>query len=187
MWIRGLGGERLLTMSYALPPNMNMFFCIYEEGSRLRICRLFSTHQPTIYLRSRYRINPRSTRFVSGNTSGWPPRKKHADSWCRGREVARGFLRTLLNRAKISILCHQRGIEIFAVCFLYTSGQTFFFSQTPDRRPPHITGRHGNIVSLGWVGPLNKRAPFRVYDAVLGFIDQCLTRTRMADQGAGVS
>ena len=104
-----------------------------------------------------------------------------------GREVARGFLRTLLNRAKISILCHQRGIEIFAVCFLYTSGQTFFFSQTPDRRPPHITGRHGNIVSLGWVGPLNKRAPFRVYDAVLGFIDQCLTRTRMADQGAGVS
>ena len=32
-------------------------------------CRLFSTHQPTTHIRSRYRINPRPTRFVSGKAS----------------------------------------------------------------------------------------------------------------------
>ena len=45
-----------------------------EEGSRF-FRRLFSAHQPTTHLRSRYRINPRSTRFVSGKASEyrWRP------------------------------------------------------------------------------------------------------------------
>ena len=60
-------------------------------------CRLFSTHQPTTHIRSRYRINPRPTRFVSGKASEyrWRPPKFHVDSWSRGREVARDVLRSL--------------------------------------------------------------------------------------------
>ena len=62
-----------------------------------------------------------------------------------------------------------------------------FFSQTPGRRPPRITGRRVNTVSLGWVGARNERAPFRVHDAVICLVDQCLARYRIADQGVGVS
>ena len=43
------------------------------------------------------------------------------------------------------------------------------------------------IVSLRWVGAPNERAPFRVDDAAIGFVDQCLTGSRIADQGVGVS
>ena len=39
------------------------------------------------------------------------------------------------------------------------------------------------IVSLRWVGAPNERAPFRVDDAAIGFVDQCLTGSRIADQG----
>ena len=50
-----------------------------------------------------------------------------------------------------------------------------FSSQTPGRRPPHITGRRVNTaVTLGWVGAPNGRIPFRFYDAVVGLaIDVC--------------
>ena len=61
------------------------------------------------------------------------------------------------------------------------------FSQTPGRRPPPITGRLVNTVSLIWIGAPKDPAPFRVHDAVIGLVDQCLTRFRIADQGVGVS
>ena len=66
--------ERLPTASYALRPNLIFFLLVYgEEG-----LRLFSTHhQPKIHLRSRHRVNPRSTRFGSGKASEyrWPSRR----------------------------------------------------------------------------------------------------------------
>ena len=101
MWIRCLGGERLPTASYALRPNLNKLFFSARSSSERRgieiFCRLFSTHQPTTHLRSRYRINPRSTRFVSGKASEyrWRPPKFHVEPWSRGREVARDVLRSL--------------------------------------------------------------------------------------------
>ena len=58
-----------------------------------------------------------------------------------------------------------------------------FFSQTPGRRPPYITGLRVNSVTLGWVGAPNERAPLRVHDAIAVFSARCLTRTRIADQG----
>ena len=45
--------------------------------------------------------------------------------------------------------------------------------QTPDRRPPHITGRGVNSVTGGRVGAPNERAPFKFHDAVVGFVDRC--------------
>ena len=49
---------------------------------------------------------------------------------------------------------------------------------TPGQRPPHITGHRVNTVTLGWVGAPSERTPFRVRDAVVGFDDRCLSRTR---------
>ena len=50
--------------------------------------------------------------------------------------------------------------------------------QTPGRRPLHITSRRANTVTRGWVGAPNERAPFRFHDAVVGFVDRCLSRSR---------
>ena len=51
--------------------------------------------------------------------------------------------------------------------------------QTPGRRPPRITGRVVgrvvNTVTRGWVGAPNERGPFRIHDAVVGFVDRCLS------------
>ena len=74
----------------------------------------------------------------------------------------------------------------FVVCF-HTRAAKSFFLRTTARRLPHITGRRMKIVSLRWVGAPNERAPFRVDDAAIGFVDQCLTGSRIADQGVGVS
>ena len=51
--------------------------------------------------------------------------------------------------------------------------------QTPGRRPPRITGRVVNAVTRGFVGAPSERAPFRFHDAVVGFVDRCLSRTRI--------
>ena len=40
------------------------------------------------------------------------------------------------------------GSIMFAVCFLHNSGRMFLY-QTPGRRPPHITGRRVNALTLG--------------------------------------
>ena len=60
-----------------------------------------------------------------------------------------------------------------------------FFSQTPGRHPPLITGFRVNSVTLGWVGAPNESAPFRFHYAIAVFADRCLTRARIADQGFG--
>ena len=108
-----------------------------RRGGMEIFCRLFSTHQPTTHLRSRYRINPRSTRFVSGKASEyrWRPPKVHVGPWSRGREVARDVLRFLPKPEKMSIFCHRRWIEISVICFLYTSGQMFSQTGAAYHRP----------------------------------------------------
>ena len=93
-------------------------------------CRLFSTHQPTTRLRSRYRISPRLTRFVSCTASEdrWRPPKFHVDPWSRGREVARDVLRSLPKPKKGLFFAIGDGSTFFVICFLYTSSRMFFFS-----------------------------------------------------------
>ena len=66
--------------------------------------------------------------------------------------------------------------RIFVACFLHSSTQMCLY-QTPDRRPPPITGRIVNTVTRGWVGAPNGRAPFRFHGAVVGFVIRCLSRT----------
>ena len=97
--------------------------------------------------------------------------------WSRGREVARGVLRSSPKPEKRPIFCHRRGIENFCRLFLHSSTQMCLY-QTPGRRPPPITGRFINTVTRGWVGAPNERAPFRFHGAVLGFVHRCLSRTR---------
>ena len=106
------------------------------------------------------------------------------DPWSRGREVARDVLRSLPKLENMSIFCHRKGIEIFCHLILNTSGQ-MFFSQTPGRRPPYITGLRVNSVTLGSVGAPNERAPLRGHDAIAVSAARCLTRTRIADQVGG--
>ena len=73
-------------------PNLNNFFfrlgtARREEGSRFFV--VFFLHQPTTHFRSRYRINPRSTLFVSGKASKyrWRLPKFHVDPWSRGERL----------------------------------------------------------------------------------------------------
>ena len=99
------------------------------------------------------------------------------DPWSRGREVARGVLRSSPKPEKWPIFCHPRGVETFVACFLHSSAQMCLY-QTPGLRPPTITGRFVNTVTRGWVGAPNERAPFRFHGAVVGFVDRCMSRTR---------
>ena len=99
------------------------------------------------------------------------------DPWSRGREVACDVLRSLPDLENFLIFAIGEGSRFLVVCFLYTSDQ-LFFSQTPGRRPPRITGLHVNYVTLGWVGAPNERAPLTFHGAVVGFVDRCQSRTR---------
>jgi len=50
--------------------------------------------------------------------------------------------------------------------------------QTPGRRPPRVTGCVVSIGPWGWVAARNEHAPSRFRDSVVGFVYQCLSRTR---------
>ena len=70
----------------------------------------------------------------------------------------------------------ERDREFWSSVF-YTRSAIFLLPHTAARRPSHITGRRVNTaVSLEWVRAPNERAPFRVHDAVIGFVGQYLTR-----------
>ena len=98
------------------------------------------------------------------------------DPWSRGREVARGVVRSSPNLKKGLFFAIGEGSRIFVACFLHSSAQMCLY-QKPGRRPS-ITGRFLNTVTRGWVGAPNERAPFRFHGAVVGFTDRCLSRTR---------
>ena len=65
----------------------------------------------------------------------------------------------------------------FCLSFLHTSRQ-MCFEQTPDRRPPHITGRRVSAEDQGGIGAPNELAAFRVHDAVVDFVQRSVWRTR---------
>ena len=134
----------------------------------------------TIDLRSQHRIYPRPTRFVSGkaNECRWRPRRYQVDPWSRRREVARGVLRSSPKPENMSIFCHRRRNREFLSSVFCTHPWTNVLYQTPGRRQPRITGRVVNTVTRGWVGAPNERAPFRIHDAVVRFVDRCLSTTR---------
>ena len=98
------------------------------------------------------------------------------DPWSRRREVARGVLSSSPKPENVFFAIGE-GSRIFVVCFLHTREQVFLF-QTPGRRAPRITGRVVNTVTGRWVGAPNERTSFRIHDAVVGFVDRCLSRTR---------
>ena len=69
----------------------------------------------------------------------------------------------------------ERDREFWSSVF-YKRSAIFLLPHTAARRPPHITGLRVNTVPLEWVGVPNERAPFRVHDAVIGFVGQYLRR-----------
>ena len=84
-----------------------MFVVLYYSSTRLHTAELVLSRRKlsrrwkkaahsTIGLRSRYRINPRPTRFVSGKTNEcrWRPRRYRVDPWSGRREVARAVIRS---------------------------------------------------------------------------------------------
>ena len=106
------------------------------------------------------------------------------DPWFGGREVARDVLRSLPKPEKMPIfLPWERDRDFLRLFSIHQRPK--FFSQTPGRRPPHITGLRVNSVTLGWVGAPDERPPFRFHDVIAILADRCLTRTRIADQGLG--
>ena len=68
------------------------------------------------------------------------------------------------------------GLRIFVVYFLHTREHIFLY-QTPGRRPPRITGRVANTVTRRRVGAPNEHTLFRIHEAVVGFVDRCLSWT----------
>ena len=135
-------------------------------------------HAP-LGFRSRHRINPRLTGFVSGKAGEcrWQPRRYQVDPWCKGREVARGVLRSSPKPGKMSIFCHRRGIENFCRLFSTQQRPNVFVS---DARPAHTTYHRSfcEHCDQRWVGAPNEHAPFRFHGTVVGFVDRCLSRTR---------
>ena len=83
----------------------------------------------------------------------------------------------LPNLKKSLFFAIGEGSRIFVACFLHSSAQMCLY-QTPGRHPPPITGRFVNIVTRGWIGAPNERAPFRFHGAVVDFVDRRLSRTR---------
>ena len=126
------------------------------------------------------RINPRPTRFVSGKAN------ECIDDGLKDIRWIRGLAGDRLPAASYALLPNLKKGLLFAigewsrflvVCFLLTSDQVFGY-HTPRRRPPRITGRVVNTATRGWVGAPNERAAFRFHDAVVGFVDPRLSRTR---------
>ena len=124
----------------------------------------------TIDFRFRHIINPRPTRFVSGkvNESRRRPRRYQVDPSSRGREVARGVLRSSPKPGKGSIFCHVRWIDNF--CRLLSTHQrpNIFVS---DAWPAPATCHRPSVE------PLTSR-PRSFHDAVVDFVGRCLFRTR---------
>ena len=79
-----------------------------------------------------------------------------------------------LNLQKVLFLAIGEESRFFFVCFQHISCQMHFY-QTPGGFPPHTIHREGSTVTLGWVVASNQRDPFKIHDAVAGFVDRCPT------------
>ena len=137
--------------------------------------RWSTTAHATIGLRSRDRINPRPTRFVSGKAGEcrWRPRRYQVDPWSRGENLPAASYALLPNLKKGLFLAIGEGSSFFVACFVHSSAQMCLF-QTPGQRPPSITGHFVKTVTRGWVGAPNERAPCRfMAQSLVLSIDVC--------------
>ena len=172
------------TASYALCPNLNKLFfspSCKEEGSRFFVvCFLHPSRRYT------FDIDVESTH---GQPASCRARPVNIDDDLQHSMGVRGLGGERMpamsyalcpNFKKCQIFAIGAGSRFLVVCFLYTSGQ-MFFSQTPGRCPPHITGLRVNSVTLGWAGAPNEHALCRFHDAIAVFADRCITRNRIAD------
>ena len=165
------------------------FFFFFSDGCRRRNLLILVANcqhadkksaRATIDARSRHRLSPRTTRLVTGkaNEYRWRPRRYQVDQWSRRRELAGGVLRYPPKPGEKNLFFAIRdGSRNCVIYFVHTSGQLLFY-HTPGQRPPYVTGYCVNTVTLGWVGAPNERTPFKFHDAVVGFVDRCLSRTR---------
>ena len=137
------------------------------------------TSHATIDLRSRHRINPRPTALCRARPMKVDDGLDDIMGICglgRGRLPAASYALFQPDKRGI-IFAIGEGAIAFVICFLHISNQMCLY-QTPSRRLPRITDRVVNTVTRGWVADPNERAPFRFHDAVVGFVDRCLSRTR---------
>ena len=160
-----------------------LFRLLYAAESALSRWKLSTrwskTAPATIRLRSRHRINPRPTRFVSGKGGErrWRPRRYQVDPWSRGREVARGVLRSSPKPEKRSIFLPSERDRVFLSSAFYTAApKCVCIRRLAGAR--HVSPAVLWTLTRGSVGATNERPPFRFHDAVVGFVDPCLSRTR---------
>ena len=98
--------------------------------------------------------------------------------WGSRREVARGVLRSSPKPEKRSIFCHRKGIENFCRLFSTHPWANVFESHAWPAPATYHRPCCEICVTRGWVGAPNERAPFRIHDAVVSFVDRYLSRTR---------
>ena len=169
--------------------NVNVFFIFFHATARgakntryvFSRCQLSTRYKKsahaTIDLRSQHKLKPRPTRLVLSKANEYIDDGLADLGYPRLRELAGGALRSSPKPEKLPIFAIREGSRKFVFCLLHTSG-LIFFHQTPGQLPQHITVQCVNTVTLGWVGAADERAPFRLYDAVVCFVDRCLSRTR---------
>ena len=94
----------------------------------------------------------------------------------RRREVARGVPRSFPKPEKGLFFDIGEGLRFWSSIF-YTPVNTYFsIRRLAGAR--HVSPAVLLTLTRGWVGDPNERAPFRFHDAVVGFVDRCMSRTR---------
>ena len=130
--------------------------------------------------RSRHRLSLRPTLLVTGKANEYRrrPRRYQVDPLSRVRELAGSVLRYPPKPENKPVLCHSRRIE--KLCHLFCSHQRPIMFSSYAWPAPATYHRplceHGDR-RVG-VGAPNERTPFIIHDAVVGFVDRCLSRTR---------
>lgn len=141
--------------------------------NRQKTCRSKTSspcdHRPTI---SRHRI-------THGHTASCGTRSANVNDGLEHSTTTPGLGGEWLSAASCTLRLNLKKCSCFATRVEECSREKLFGYQTPIRRPPHIAGRRvNNTVILGWVeAPINDRARFTFYDAVLGFVHGCMSRT----------
>ena len=115
------------------------------------ICRLLPTHQPTLHLRFRHGINPRSTPSSWARPASLYDRLEN-NIWIHG----------VWGERLAGCPMHFSQTSCMVVCFLYPSDQMLFLRRLAGVR--HISPVVLWTLFLGWVGASNEHAPFKVHD-----------------------
>ena len=147
----------------------------------LLVAKCQHAHKPacvTIGLRSRHRLSPRPTRLVRAKPTSIDGGLGDI-RWINslGGESLPTMSYGLLPNLKKYISPFETDREVLS-SVLCTLAANCFFYHTPGQRPPHITGHCVTTMIQAWVGAPNERAPIRSHDAVVGFVDRCLSKAR---------